>query len=310
VSRVTVGMVNLVAVEASTKRFPHRRTGGILPLSIAAMDPPPESRDAVARTLAAGDAVLSDKTAAMRGLRVGSSLTIENAGMRKTFRVGVIADEKATRGREVIVPIGSAGDLGLTAPRALVASVDGAHSRTAVLAIEQMTAGVLARLHTGDEEFADPSEGPILSFGEVKEIFGEFTFKPRSGLFVSIDKAWKEANIVQTRLPLLGLIKCNERLLPQLTAAMRELQARGLGSLVHYDGCFSPRMQVGNSYALSRHAYGIAVDINAAENRYGERPNQDPRLVETMERWGFTWGGRWLVPDGMHFEFVRFVSPA
>jgi hypothetical protein len=91
---------------------------------------------------------------------------------------------------------------------------------------------------------------------------------------------------------------------------MRELQSRGLSELVHYDGCFSPRMAVGNSYALSRHAHGIAVDINAAQNPYGEKPIQDPRLVEVMERWGFTWGGRWLVPDGMHFEFVRFVPPS
>jgi hypothetical protein len=21
-------------------------------------------------------------------------------------------------------------------------------------------------------------------------------------------------------------------------------------------------------------------------------------------RWGFTWGGHWLVPDGMHFEYL------
>jgi hypothetical protein len=33
----------------------------------------------------------------------------------------------------------------------------------------------------------------------------------------------------------------------------------------------------------------------------------DPRVVEIFERWGFEWGGRWLVPDPMHFEFVRFV---
>jgi hypothetical protein len=32
---------------------------------------------------------------------------------------------------------------------------------------------------------------------------------------------------------------------------------------------------------------------------------QDPQLVETMARWGFTWGGFWLVPDPMHFEYVR-----
>ena len=36
----------------------------------------------------------------------------------------------------------------------------------------------------------------------------------------------------------------------------------------------------------------------------------DPRVVEVMERWGFEWGGRWLVPDPMHFEFLRFpLSP-
>ena len=33
-----------------------------------------------------------------------------------------------------------------------------------------------------------------------------------------------------------------------------------------------------------------------------------PRLVSAFERWGFTWGGRWLVPDGMHFEIIRHVT--
>ena len=118
-------------------------------------------------------------------------------------------------------------------------------------------------------------------------------------------------NIVKTTVPLLGLISCNRRLLPQLVGAMRELQSQGLGGLVRtFNGCFSPRMQVGNPYALSRHAFGIAVDINAGANRFGQPPDQDPRLVDVMARWGFTWGGRWLVPDGMHFEFVRFVTSA
>jgi hypothetical protein len=31
----------------------------------------------------------------------------------------------------------------------------------------------------------------------------------------------------------------------------------------------------------------------------------DPRLIEIMERWGLAWGGRWIVPDGMHFEYLR-----
>jgi hypothetical protein len=30
--------------------------------------------------------------------------------------------------------------------------------------------------------------------------------------------------------------------------------------------------------------------------------------VEIFDRWGFTWGGSWLVPDGMHFEFRNFPT--
>jgi hypothetical protein len=245
-------------------------------------------------------------------MQVGSALAVEGSNVRRTFSIGAIVSEDAARGRELIVPLASAGDLGLTAPRALVTSVEGDHADAALTSMKEMTQGVLTRIHTGDQVVPDPTEGPILSFAEIKEIFGEFVFKPRNkGLFVAVDRAWMDANIVETRIPLLGLLKCNKRLLPQVVGAMRELQSRGLAGLVRTgDGCFSPRMQVGNSYALSRHAYGIAVDINAGTNPYGEKPNQDPRLIETMERWGFTWGGRWLVPDGMHFEFVRFVKPS
>ncbi|MFY9587167.1 MAG: M15 family metallopeptidase, partial [Actinomycetota bacterium] len=307
VSRVTVGMVNLIGVKHATNPLPHRRRGGILPISIAAMDPAAKATDALSAALAAGKAALSEKAAAIRGMEAGSALTIEAAGKRRTFQIGAIVGEDDARGRELIVPLASAADLGLTAPRALVTSVEGDLADAALSSMKAITQGVLARIHTGDQVVPDPTEGPILSFAEIKEIFGEFIFKPRNkGLFVSVDRPWIDANIVETDIPLLGILKCNKRLLPQLVGAMHELQARGLAGLVRSgDGCWSPRMQVGNSYALSRHAYGIAVDINAATNLYGETPRQDPRLVEVMERWGFTWGGRWLVPDGMHFEFVR-----
>ena len=65
-------------------------------------------------------------------------------------------------------------------------------------------------------------------------------------------------------------------------------------------------MQVPNDEAISMHAFGIAVDINAGSNPYGATPRQDPRLVSIMETWGFAWGGNWSVPDGMHFEFSEF----
>jgi hypothetical protein len=45
-----------------------------------------------------------------------------------------------------------------------------------------------------------------------------------------------------------------------------------------------------------------------SQNRFGRTPHQDPRIVKIFEQWGFAWGGDWLIPDGMHFEFVRFAT--
>ena len=53
----------------------------------------------------------------------------------------------------------------------------------------------------------------------------------------------------------------------------------------------------------SDHAYGAAIDIDAPTNGYGATPTMDPRVVKVFEHWGFNWGGDFLIPDGMHFEY-------
>ena len=89
----------------------------------------------------------------------------------------------------------------------------------------------------------------------------------------------------------------------------------GLAQLIdpkQYAGCYAPRLLRPDdpTAGISHHAWGAAIDINAGSNPFGGTPHQDPRLVRIFERWGFTWGGHWLVPDGMHFEFVRFAASA
>jgi D-alanyl-D-alanine carboxypeptidase-like protein len=310
VARISNGMVDLIATTGATP-LPRRAKGAVFPISIAAMDPSPDKGDVVSAALAAGDAVMGATAAEMRGLKAGGTITIAADGVRRSFRIGVVVSDSDARGREVLIPFARSAKLGLTAPRAIVSSVHADRVGAAVQAMTHLTEGVRARIRAADDVQGDVSEGQILSFGEIKRIFGEFTYRPTSSRFVVPDRGWEDANIVEQRVPLLGVIACNRKLIPQLTGAMRELIARGLGGLIRTsNGCYSPRMQVGNTYALSRHAYGIAVDVNATRNPYGEPPVQDARLVEVMERWGFTWGGRWLVPDGMHFEFARFVDPA
>jgi hypothetical protein len=69
-------------------------------------------------------------------------------------------------------------------------------------------------------------------------------------------------------------------------------------------GCWNPNVVPGAERTISRHSWGIAADINVDANTFGERPRQDPRLLAILAAHGFTWGGRWLTPDGMHFEFT------
>ena len=73
-------------------------------------------------------------------------------------------------------------------------------------------------------------------------------------------------------------------------------------------GCFiarETRSLSGNSgHNLSRHTWGAAIDINPSQNPYGGASRMDGRVIDAFRRHGFVWGGSFLVPDPMHFEYV------
>ncbi len=71
------------------------------------------------------------------------------------------------------------------------------------------------------------------------------------------------------------------------------------------DGCYAYRCKTGSASQLSTHAWGIAIDINAATNGYGRKPNQPTEIIAAFNSRGWTWGGRWRKPDGMHFQRAR-----
>ena len=143
----------------------------------------------------------------------------------------------------------------------------------------------------------------------MKEVFGEFSAYPRSDdpAFLNVDPAWYDANIVTRTVPLLGSVTCNAKLFPALIRALTDVQDAGLGDEIHvYSGCYAARTVARSPTAPpSQHAYGAAIDINAPENPYGATPTMDPRIAKIFQRWGFIWGGRFLTPDGMHFEYGR-----
>lgn len=84
--------------------------------------------------------------------------------------------------------------------------------------------------------------------------------------------------------------------------------------LVPSAGTFNWR-RVAGAANMSVHSFGAAVDLNTKYADYwvwaGGKPGRVPAyankyplaIVETFERHGFIWGGRWYHYDTMHFEY-------
>jgi hypothetical protein len=99
-------------------------------------------------------------------------------------------------------------------------------------------------------------------------------------------------------------IYCNKDMIIPLTNAFENILHRGLtDQLKTWDGCFNIRSKRG-AKSMSLHSWGIAIDINAAWNRFGKPPTMSPELVKCFTDAGFAWGGYWKKPDGMHFQLA------
>jgi hypothetical protein len=244
------------------------------------------------RRLGRNTALLSRTSARLRRLGVGDRLTL--AGGRELRVAGIVDDEVV--GFAELVLTGRGND----ATRQLLVAT------TRPERVERRLAGndavrirtLSPTLRTSSRLVARPLE--------TKARFGEFAVGlPYGSDWIRIEPRWLDRNIVTRSVPILGSVTCNRRLFAPLRRALRTLDRRALSDVVDrgdYAGCFAPR-RIPGSGSLSLHAWGLAIDINAAANpRLGDS-RQDRRLVRAMEDAGFTWGGRWpTVPDPMHFE--------
>jgi len=103
----------------------------------------------------------------------------------------------------------------------------------------------------------------------------------------------------------------------QLAAAFAAIGALPESTEVYFTnigGSFNWRVIAGTD-RLSSHSFGAALDLNSdlggywrwdgvAEGQAGPYANKYPAaLVQSMERYGFIWGGKWHHYDGMHFEY-------
>lgn len=253
--------------------------------------------------LAEGEVLLGATSARLRRLGAGATLTLE--GGRVVRVAGVVADE-VVGAAEVVLPAADAAAAGVRTERYVLARFAGDRARieSAIVAAAGDGAGGEARVRV-----RGPGETPWLRHGDavlppalLKEQFGEWSARRLGDGRLLLDPAWEAANLGSDELPGLGRTRCHRDLMPVLRAALEELQDRGLLPALDRAaaGCWNPRTIAGTNRP-SAHAWGAAIDLAPFTS--------DPAAVEILERSGLTWGGRWLDPDPVHFEFVRTAKP-
>jgi D-alanyl-D-alanine carboxypeptidase len=295
-----------------------------IPLDVAAVNPasfaaflPPADRTALG-AVNNGEGILGSTSASVRGLGPGAILEL---GEGARIRIAAVLPDELVGAAELLVSAETGRRIGVVHARYLLIQpregrpMSSASLRRTIRPLLPDDLGVFGRV-----QVRAPGETPYFRAGDavlppvlLKALFGEFAARHAKGQLGSleVDPEWMSANLLTTRIPVVEKeVTCHRGIIPQLRGAMRELRDAGLGHLIEsFNGCFVPRFISRDPTALlSHHSWGIAFDVNLVGNYYGDRPHQDDRLVDTLARWGFLWGGDFVVPDGNHFEYHR--SPA
>ncbi|MGA1550814.1 MAG: M15 family metallopeptidase [Ilumatobacteraceae bacterium] len=268
----------------------------------------------VSSGLDAGRMVMGETSAGLHGIVAGDVVElIAFNGSVVSLAVSSVVPDSVVRGTEILVDLDAAGRLGMSRDTYVIGwNVDRGAFQAGYLA------GPLAnRRETKVRRSWDaPDPDSTLSTARVKQQLGIPAYVVRGDGTVGIDDGWVAANLPGERLLLNESIRirarCHNGVNDALRAALAEIAASGRAAAVNvtnsnrYGGCFQARFNriAGDIGILSRHTWGMALDINTADNCQGCRPVLDCDVVRTFRRHGFAWGGTFTRPDGMHFEWV------
>ena len=119
---------------------------------------------------------------------------------------------------------------------------------------------------------------------------------------------WDIPSDIRNSIPVLpARVQVNKEFQQPLENAFRSLIKKKLHHEIKtFDGLFNIRPQVGTTTVPSVHAYGLAVDINAALNPFNGAVTFSPEFLQVWRDAGFRVGADFPPPrvDGMHFEYI------
>ncbi len=259
------------------------------------------------QAVARGDVVVAHATARALHLTLGSNVQVTAAGGAvQIMRLGAFAT--TIPNADVLVSESLAQPLGLHPQTGLLLSA-GKQDPLALAAAVRSVVGKRGNI----DLLSNPTQNPtaFLTGSSAAKAFGAFSYHYFADGTIAPDPSWVSANIRAESVPILGTVTCHRLMFHQLRGALQEIVARGLASKIHsYDGCYVPRFIERNpDNSISLHTWGIAIDINAAENPVNKGNHQDPRVVAIFKKWGFVWGGDWRTPnDPMHFQLGALIQ--
>lgn len=307
----TLGLVG--ARQADGTAVTDLDNGYRIPVEVVAVAPRSAARTLAEGTdrqaldqLRPGEVLLSATSAARRGLAEGGHLEL-TGGTR--LRVAGVVSEGTLGGTEVIAHAADARALGVEHEGSLLLAHDGGRDPGFTDRLEALAPDGTPVRVVGARPDEEPRRGSlVLDLTEVKARFGEFAFRDDSpDREIYVERAWLRDAITVEEVPILGRVQCHRDIFDDLRRALQAVVDAGLASQIdpsEYGGCYHPRRIGAGSENLSRHSWGIAIDINVDFSEPGMGPPPDPRVIQAFADAGFQWGGLFLSPDNHHFEWV------
>ena len=301
--RATLGMVSIIKPDGSTSFLTKQEYS--IPISIFTVNNNVAkyfySRK-ISSSLKKNKAVVSEITAKRHNIEIGDKISfIRNGPKNEGIEVGLIVSDQDINWTEILISRDLGFQFGIDRIKKITLWSNRLDEIVFIELYKNIKTNKIQYLRKTDTNKGDW----ILPASLLKNQFGEFSVKDRdnSSKWVTVDPEWKIQNIETKNLPIIGTTTCNKLMWEPLVGVLNQIQEEGLAHTLskkeYYSsgGCYAPRRitRVNAGGALSRHTWGIAIDINTKSNYH-------PRVVEIFKKWGFAWGGTWTSPDPMHFE--------
>ncbi len=292
-----------------TTVLPPAAVGGIMGRDVSAL-------------LAPDALVMGATTAGLRGAQAGDVLQlVASGGAVVLFRIAAVLPDSRIGGTELLMSPQAADRLGISdLSRALLWNPSSRAALDTALADKGLVSTSVRIRRSWDP----PDPDDTIGMARTKALLGEFTYRVNADGSVSQNDSWLAASLPAGRVVLNDSIpisaRCHNVIEPALRAALAEVAALGLGGTIDvgdantFGGChlarfnrLTPDSSLG---FLSRHSWGMAFDTNTQGSCQGCSPPDFATrpggcaTVQIFRKYGFAWGGNFLTPDGMHFEYV------